>query len=301
MKKITIGIAGYNEEKTIRKSIQSGLDSKPPVSEVIVVASGCTDGTENEIRKAMEKDPRVKLIVEKSRRGKGSAINRILLAATGDLIVMTDADLTYDPDSINELIKKFDKNTGVVSGRPQYYAKNPMFDWWGEFASECASRQRIAREKKGFRAISGYLYALRSGIVDKIPHSAKSEDAFIGELVGQAGYKIGYAPKAVVNVGYAENLRDYLTQKVRTHYGHIEVFKAAGAKNAIDSIKMAGGLRSEIREYFRIAKEFIKSPIDYCYFCLYLVTEATIWIIAFLKYYLKGKEEWKQILSTKKL
>ncbi|MFH0971158.1 MAG: glycosyltransferase [Candidatus Micrarchaeota archaeon] len=298
--KITVGIPAYNEEAGIARSVKSALSSHPAPTEVIVVASGCTDNTEGVVRELMRKDRRVKLIVEKKRAGKGSAINLILKNAKGDFLIMTDADLFFSPNSIAELLRRFTPKIGAVSGRPEYYAASPMFKWWGRFASECASSQRIAREKSGYHAISGYLYALRRGIVDGIMPSAKSEDAYVGEVVRQKGYAIGYAPRAIVNVGYAENYRDYLMQKVRTHYGHLEVFKKAGAGDVLQTAQMSLGLRGAFREYFKVANELIKTPTEYGYFLFFIFTEFAVWFMAFLKFYLKGSEEWKQIRSTKK-
>ncbi len=297
---ITAGISAYNEEKNIAKSVMSALHSKANVREVIVVASGCKDNTEGVVRSLMRRDKRIKLIIEGKRRGKGSAINLILKNAKGEVIVMTDADLTFPPHSITELLKRFGRKTGAVSGRPEYFASSGMFRWWGRFASECTSRQRQAKEREGFHGISGYLYALRSGIVGKIPPSAKSEDAYVGRLVMQKGYDIAYAPNAIVNVGYAENYGDYLTQKIRTHYGHLEVFESAGSENPFESAKMARGMRGEIKEYLRVANRKISNAEEFAYFAFYIFTEFMVWTIAFLKYYLKEEEKWKQIKSTKK-
>ncbi len=300
MAKISIGIAAYNEEKTIQKSIESALESLPSPSEVIVVASGCTDGTVQIAQGIATRNHKVRLFVEKERKGKGSAINIILRNAVGDFIIMTDADLSFPPHSPKALLSKMGKKTGAVSGRPEYHASAPMFKWWARFASECANRQRIVRERKGFHGISGYLYAIRRGIVRGIPASAKSEDAYVGEIVKEKGYGISYAPDATVSVGYAENYRDYLTQKIRTHFGHLEVFDKDGSGSAMESVKKASGMRSEIRQYFGVANEMIRTPAEGAYFVFYLFTEVLVWAAAFLKFYFKGEEEWKQIKSTKK-
>ncbi|MEK6954538.1 MAG: glycosyltransferase [Candidatus Micrarchaeota archaeon] len=298
--KITVGIAAYNEERGIAGSIGSALDSSPKVGEVLVVASGCTDRTADITREMAKEDGRIRLILEKERGGKGSAINLILRNAKGSLIVMTDGDLTFPEHSINELALRMVKGVGAVSGRPEYFAASPMFSWWGRFASECASRQREKGEKLGYHAISGYLYALRKGAVTRIPPRARSEDAYVGQIVRQAGYEIRYAKRAVVNVGYAENIMDYLTQKIRTHYGHLEVFQEAGANGPMKTAIMAGGIRGEMKEYFRVASSHITSPIEYGYFALYLLVEFSVWVMAFLKFYFREEEKWKQIRSTKK-
>jgi cellulose synthase/poly-beta-1,6-N-acetylglucosamine synthase-like glycosyltransferase len=174
MASITIGISAYNEEKNIAASINSALKSQPSPMEVIVVASGCTDNTEGVVKEIGRKEKKVKLISEKVRKGKGSAINLILKHAKGKFIVMTDADLTFPAKSVNELLKKIGKKTGAVCGRPEYSANAPMFGWWGKFATECANRQRFLKENEGFHDISGYLYMVKNGIVKSIPASAKA-------------------------------------------------------------------------------------------------------------------------------
>mgnify|MGYP001590781332 FL=1 len=75
---ITVGIPTYNEENSIAKCINSILPQIKKDDEVIVVASGCTDNTVLEIKKIMEKDKRVKLIIETERKGKSSALNEII-------------------------------------------------------------------------------------------------------------------------------------------------------------------------------------------------------------------------------
>ncbi|MBI5224947.1 glycosyltransferase [Candidatus Micrarchaeota archaeon] len=294
---ITVGIPAYNEDRTIRKSIESGLAPRE-VSEVIVVASGSTDNTIPIVREMARKNKRIRLIVEKERRGKGSAVNIIFAKAKESIIVMTDADLTFPAKSISELLRKMTPKTGAVSGRPQYFAKTPMFGWWGNFASECISRQR--EKNRNWHGISGYLYAIRKGAIGKIPNGVKSEDAYIGSMVREKGFEISYAPKAIVNVGYAENLHDYLTQKIRTHFGHLEIANIKNEKGLLESAKIARGMRGEIPTYFRVANEKVKTPMQFAYFIFYIFIEALVWGVAFMKFNFGGIEKWKQIKSTKK-
>jgi biofilm PGA synthesis N-glycosyltransferase PgaC len=79
---VSVGVCAYNEADRVRVLLASLLPqaAQPPfvVNEILVVASGCTDGTEGVVRQFAAMDPRVRLIREPERLGKASALNLIL-------------------------------------------------------------------------------------------------------------------------------------------------------------------------------------------------------------------------------
>ena len=79
---ITVGIAVYNEEKNIKQVIDFWL--KEPIDEILIVSSGCTDTTEKIIKNI--KNKKIKLIAEKKRTGKSSAITKIVFARSIALV-----------------------------------------------------------------------------------------------------------------------------------------------------------------------------------------------------------------------
>ncbi len=81
----TVGVFAHNEAANIGRFLQCLLEQEldtVAIQEIIVVASGCTDGTEGIVRQWAEKDGRIRLLVEAERDGKASAINRFLHHAT---------------------------------------------------------------------------------------------------------------------------------------------------------------------------------------------------------------------------
>lgn len=112
--KLSVIIPVYNEKKTILKILEKVL--KVPVEkEVIIVDDGSNDGT-TEILKEI-KDERVKVIFKEKNEGKGAAIREGLKYMTGDVFVVQDADLEYDPmDWIKMLKLMEEKNASVVFG-----------------------------------------------------------------------------------------------------------------------------------------------------------------------------------------
>lgn len=112
--KLTVIIPVYNEKKTILKILEKVL--KVPVEkEVIIVDDGSNDGT-TEILKEI-KDERVKVIFKEKNEGKGAAIREGLKYMTGDVFVVQDADLEYDPMDWVKMLKLMEeKNVSVVFG-----------------------------------------------------------------------------------------------------------------------------------------------------------------------------------------
>ena len=118
---LTVGICAYNEEQNIGSLLSNiiSIQNLPPESEILVICSGCTDQTVNIAREFQRVDSRIKLIVEKERKGKATAINQIMSKAKNDIILFISADTLPIKDCFKRLIVKFDDPaTGIVCGKP---------------------------------------------------------------------------------------------------------------------------------------------------------------------------------------
>jgi glycosyltransferase involved in cell wall biosynthesis len=102
--KLSIIIPCYNECKTIEKIIEAVRSSPVPDKEIIVVDDFSTDGTRDILAKKIA--PQVSLVVYHDRnQGKGAALRTGIDAATGDIVIIQDADLEYDPQEYPLLIE----------------------------------------------------------------------------------------------------------------------------------------------------------------------------------------------------
>ena len=113
LKKISIIIPAYNEEQTIAEIIKrvKATDVQSLEKEIIIVDNNSTDKT-LEIVKPISG---IKILVEKE-KGKGFAVKRGLAEATGDVLLIQDADLEYNPIDIPKLLKKVASNKTAVYG-----------------------------------------------------------------------------------------------------------------------------------------------------------------------------------------
>ncbi len=115
--KLSIIIPVYNEEKTILEILDRVKKEKIPLieKEIIVVDDGSTDGTREKLENLKEND--LKIIFRKENGGKGAAVRNGIENATGEYIIIQDADLEYHPKYIKELLKPIlEKKTDVVYG-----------------------------------------------------------------------------------------------------------------------------------------------------------------------------------------
>lgn len=105
--KTTIVIPSYNEMKTL-PAVLKAVSALPLEMEVIVVDDGSKDGTREWLEKAIaarEFPCDLKLIKHEANKGKGGALITGFNAASGDIAIVQDADLEYDPSQIPELVR----------------------------------------------------------------------------------------------------------------------------------------------------------------------------------------------------
>lgn len=135
--KISIIIPVFNEKNTFPKILKKIQDvSLPTISkEIIIVDDGSTDGTTEQIEKIATSGGNIIFLKNETNQGKGASIRKGMKKATGDYVIIQDADLEYDPEYIAVLVKPLvEKKTEVVYGTrlkrfPNIFAeeKTPQF------------------------------------------------------------------------------------------------------------------------------------------------------------------------------
>ena len=96
--KLSVIIPCYNEVKTIESLLESVRRSPVSSMELVVVDDGSTDGTRSLLQKIQERqEADLKIIFHAENQGKGAALRTGFQAATGDICIVQDADLEYDP------------------------------------------------------------------------------------------------------------------------------------------------------------------------------------------------------------
>ncbi len=125
--KLSILIPVYNEEKTIEEIIniimKTGIDK-----EIIIVDDGSNDGTKKILRKFKKQyDKSIKVIYNERNIGKGAAIRTGLNYISGDVVIIQDADLEYDPAEYSKLISPIRDNYAQVVYGSRFLVKRNSF------------------------------------------------------------------------------------------------------------------------------------------------------------------------------
>lgn len=130
---LSILIPVFNEEDTIEKLLKKVLGVKLTggmSKEIIIIDDGSTDFSIKKIKNQIKKNNVIKLVRHNKNLGKGAAISSGIKHATGDYIIIQDADLEYNPADYLKLLEPLLKNkTSVIYGTR---LKNYPFRLWGK-------------------------------------------------------------------------------------------------------------------------------------------------------------------------
>jgi len=122
--KVSFLVPVYNEERTLEEVVRR-VESLPFDKQIVVVDDGSTDETPA-ILERLGKEGDTLVAVRQPNRGKGAAVRRALVEADGDVVVIQDADMEYDPAEVPALIEPIERGVAdavygsrLSGGRPQ--------------------------------------------------------------------------------------------------------------------------------------------------------------------------------------
>jgi cellulose synthase/poly-beta-1,6-N-acetylglucosamine synthase-like glycosyltransferase len=214
-----IGVCAYNEEKNIGQLLERLTRQRVlqpfDLREIVVVASGCTDSTEDIVREWTRRDKRIRLISEPTRTGKSHAVNLLLKSIKSDIFIMENADTLPENDlTINRLLQPFlDAGVGMAGGRP---VPTNGFDTVAGFVNNLIwelHHQVSLNDPK-----MSELLAIRIQLVREIPTDSAVDDAAIEALASRSNKK--YVPDAIVLNRGPESLGGIFKQRKRICIGH---------------------------------------------------------------------------------
>jgi len=230
---VTIIIPTYNEEKVISeriKNLESLLYPRDSL-QAIVVDSGSKDNTFGlAVESAKSSNLNCIALRQDERKGKANAVNFAIQHATGEIIIVSDANALFEKDSIQEIVKPFNnKDVGGAGGRfitlgTNLVGKGEELYW--------SIEDKIRRAESIIYSImnfSGEFNSFRKSLGIVLDERCLAEDFDLSLQIIQRGYKIVYIPEAKVYEPAVEHTHDLVKQKTRRAVGTLQViFKHIG-------------------------------------------------------------------------
>jgi cellulose synthase/poly-beta-1,6-N-acetylglucosamine synthase-like glycosyltransferase len=227
-KSVSVLMAVHNEENVIRKKIESLFSSNYPVDriEVLVGSDSSDDGTDKILYELKESFASLKVIIFTDRIGKPAVINKLSAEAKGEILIITDANVFPDRNSIPTLISNFsDSSVGLADSR----LVNTGIKKDGISLPEVAY---ISIESK-LKNIEGRLwgkmmgpfggfYAVRRDSYEPTSRNILADDFRICMNIIRKGQKAISDAEAIVYEDVSNNLKDEFYRKVRISAGNFQ-------------------------------------------------------------------------------
>jgi cellulose synthase/poly-beta-1,6-N-acetylglucosamine synthase-like glycosyltransferase len=214
---VSIVIAARNEAHVIAERVRNlvSVDYPSERLEIVLASDGSDDGTPDIARAAGGERVRV---LDLPRVGKAAALHAAVDAATGEILVFSDANSMFRPDAVRRLVRPFaDPEVGGVAGN-QVYSTSATDD-----ATEVGERSywdfdrrlKVAQSLAGNAiAATGAIYGIRREIFRPIPPGV-TDDFYISLLVIDAGRRLVFEPDAVAVEHVAATRSGEYRRKVR--------------------------------------------------------------------------------------
>ena len=280
--KVSIGVPIYNESENIEELIESILAQVDiDVSEVIFIASGCTDDSVKKVKSYVKENPHFVLIEEARRNGKATAINLFLARASGDIRVILSSDIVLDKNCLSYLIGPFQQEDIGMTGAHAVPVSNSI----GFVFSLNRVLWGINNQFNKKNPKLGEAVACRATI-GKIPCDTAVDEASIEAFFSARNYRLYYEEKALIYNMCPITLRDLVFQRIRIFCGHLDTKTRSGYAVGSMDLKLVGKATFSyaaknphllVSIFCLCLLEAVSRLVAYCKYCFYKEIPPFIW------------------------
>lgn len=228
---VEIIFAAFNEESVILEKLKSSFNSLYPAAALSMRlgSDASTDKTDEIVRKMQANEPRLLFTRFSNRTGKAQILNELVKQSTADLLLFTDANIIFQPDTITRLVKSMeDPKVGIAGGTLVYKSSN------AKGISKQENRYlRFENKLKGIESrafgcamgAEGGCYLIRRNLFPGIPPAYYMEDFYISMHVLREGFKVIMAKGATVLEDVSVESSEEYKRKVRISIGNFQNLK----------------------------------------------------------------------------
>ncbi len=224
---VSVIVPSFNEEKVIKRTLDSLLASDYPKFEIIVVDDGSTDGTVAAVEDKFGGEKRVSIFT-KTNGGKAEALNFGWRKSTGDVVIALDADTLFTAETIGALAHRFaDPTIGAIAGNAKVGNRVNIVTKWQalEYVTSQNFDRRAFASLNCITVVPGSVGAWRRSVLEEtggFSSDTLAEDQDLTILVRKLGYKIGYEEGAIGLTEAPDSLRNLAKQRYRWSFGTLQ-------------------------------------------------------------------------------
>ncbi|HNQ69359.1 MAG TPA: glycosyltransferase [Bacteroidales bacterium] len=225
---VTIIMSLFNEESVIAHKLDSVLNSHYPLNKIkiLIGSDNSTDDTNKIVIEYAEKFSNITFTPYTERQGKSNVVNGLIDQSEGEILILTDANVLFEKNTISELIKAFsDPKVGLVDTN----MKNTGLRKEGISIQEKSyiSREVLIKNREGIlwgtmMGPFGGCFAIRKELYTPVPKNFLVDDFYICMKIIKSGYKAINVLDAVVYEDVSNNLSDEFFRKVRIATGDFQ-------------------------------------------------------------------------------
>ncbi|PWD50362.1 glucosaminyltransferase [Serinibacter arcticus] len=226
---VSVVVPAYNEGNVLEGCVSSLMRSTYPDFEVILVDDGSTDDTYRQMQDLAARYPRVRAIT-KPNGGKGSALNAGIALATGEVLLLSDSDGVFEPAAIGRMVEAFvDDGVGAVCGDDRPVNLDRVQTRFLAVISHVGTGlvRRALDVLRCLPIVSGNIGAFRRDVLERtggLHEDTLGEDLELTWRIYRAGYRVVFAPSAIVYAESPSTLRGLWRQRVRWGRGLLQTF-----------------------------------------------------------------------------
>ncbi len=227
---ITLLIAAYNEEAAIAAKLENSLALDYPGDklQILTAVDGSNDRTQEIVGQYAAQG--VALSYSPARRGKMAAINRAMPQARGEIVVFSDANNMYAPNTLRELVKPFaDPTVGAVSGAKSILRGDGVLaDSEGLYWQYESAIKKLETQLGCCTGVAGEILAIRRDLFTPAPDKVINDDFFMAMQLIKQGHRVVYAPKARSFERVSASAQDEVARRARIVAGRYQAIGMAG-------------------------------------------------------------------------
>jgi cellulose synthase/poly-beta-1,6-N-acetylglucosamine synthase-like glycosyltransferase len=218
---VTLVFSAFDEEACIREKIENCLALDYPAErlEIVVGCDGCTDRTASIARET----GRGRVLVRElsPRAGKATVLSRLVPAASGEIVVLTDANTALEPGAVKALARALrDPAVGAVVGRLRLFDRVRRVHEEGVYWQYETALKYWEGKHGAVVGANGGIYAIRRNLFSPLPPDTIVDDLVVPAHIAARGWRVVFAPDAVAHEETAGDPRREFVRRARIGAGN---------------------------------------------------------------------------------